>query len=164
MSMDMPRVKKSQSAPVFPDWMDGPVWLKRGDVHATEAADVVRIESPEQARAACVEFDRRGIRSALVQVHVEGVVVKFYCVPGRFFEHYPKVDAPGVVEPMIALAEKGAAALSLDIFGGDCVYGPNGDLHLIDMNDWPSYGRCRLRAAEAIAAHLEQRSSEKLRG
>jgi hypothetical protein len=27
---------------------------------------------------------------------------------------------------------------------------------LIDLNDWPSYGRCRFAAAEAIASYVRR--------
>jgi hypothetical protein len=161
-----PSVLVDTAVPEFPEWIGAGAWLKRGDVHATQAGDVVRIESAAAARAVCADFDRRAIATALVQAHVEGVVVKFYAVPGRFFECFPEGGTdprsldPVTSDAMRALAEEGAAALALDVFGGDCVCAPDGGLWLIDMNDWPSYGRCRLRAADAIAAHLEERLSE----
>ena len=61
---------------------------------------------------------------------------------------------------MRALAEAGAAALELEVFGGDCVRDVNGSLWLIDLNDWPSYARCRFEAAEAIAVLRRQHSEE----
>jgi hypothetical protein len=58
------------------------------------------------------------------------------------------------VEAVRALAEHGAAALGLEVFGGDCVLPPTGKPLLIDLNDWPSYGPCRLEAAHAIAQYV----------
>lgn len=142
----------------LPDWVDDGAWLKRGDVHATDPDDVVRVADRAAARAALAAFARRGIAAACLQRHVEGAVVKFYAVRGgAFFAHFgdAALDAPAVAR-MQALAEAGAAALELEVFGGDCVCDGKGNLWLIDLNDWPSYGRCRFGAAEAIAAYLEQ--------
>lgn len=134
------------------------IWVKRGDVHATEAGDVVRVESEATLAETLADFRRRGIASALLQRHVPGTVIKFYAVRGGYFAWFPEsplaLDA-GAVARMHALAEDGARALSLEIYGGDCVCDPDGRFHLIDLNDWPSYGRCRVAAGEAIAAYLE---------
>lgn len=142
----------------LPDWVAAGAWLKRGDVHATEADDVVRVADRAAAAAALAAFARRGIASACVQRHVEGAVIKFYAVRGgTFFAPFPPADAalaPRTVAALAALAEAGAAALDLEVFGGDCIVGGDGNLSLIDLNDWPSYGRCRFQAAEAIAAYI----------
>jgi len=55
---------------------------------------------------------------------------------------------------MRGLAEAAAAALELEVFGGDCVRDRQQNLWLIDLNDWPSYARCRFAAADAIASYL----------
>ena len=55
---------------------------------------------------------------------------------------------------MRGLAEAGAGALELEVFGGDCVRDIERRLWLIDLNDWPSYAPCRFGAAEAIASYL----------
>lgn len=134
------------------------IWVKRGDVHATEAGDVVRVESEAGLLEVLADFRRRGIDSALLQRHVPGTVIKFYAVKGGYFAWFPEapltLDSDAVAR-MHALAEDGARALSLEVYGGDCVCDPNGRFHLIDLNDWPSYGRCRVAAGEAIAAYLE---------
>ena len=51
----------------------------------------------------------------------------------------------------------GAAAVGLDIFGGDVIVSPAGELTLIDLNDWPSFAPCRERAAYAIADFIIKR-------
>jgi hypothetical protein len=56
---------------------------------------------------------------------------------------------------MRRLAAGAAAALELEVFGGDCVRDRENNLWLIDLNDWPSYAPCRFEAAAAIAAYLK---------
>jgi hypothetical protein len=89
-------------------------------------------------------------------------VIKFYAVrSSAFFAWYanPDVRLTTDEEAMLrALAAAGAASLRLEVFGGDCVRDRNGNLWLIDLNDWPSYGRCRFGAAEAIAAYVQQQA------
>ncbi len=150
----------------LPPWVDEGAWLKRGDVHATEPDDVVRVKDRPAAHAALAAFARRGITSALVQRHVAGEVIKFYAVRGgEFFAAFggdggpPRLSAPGYAA-MQRLAEAGAAALQLEVFGGDCVCDGEENLSLIDLNDWPSYGRCRPGAAAAIASYLQRARSQ----
>ena len=50
-----------------------------------------------------------------------------------------------------------AAALGLEIFGGDAIIQPDGDPKIVDINAWPSFARYRDRAAQAIADHLTER-------
>jgi hypothetical protein len=50
-----------------------------------------------------------------------------------------------------------AAALGLEIFGGDAIIQANGEPMIVDLNAWPSYARYRDRAAHAIADHLTER-------
>ena len=49
------------------------------------------------------------------------------------------------------LAEQLAAAVGLEIYGGDCIVCADGTWYMIDFNDWPSFSRCREEAADAIA-------------
>jgi hypothetical protein len=50
-----------------------------------------------------------------------------------------------------------AAALGLEVFGGDAVITADGEPMIIDLNAWPSYALYRDRAAEAIADCLTER-------
>jgi hypothetical protein len=50
-----------------------------------------------------------------------------------------------------------AAALGLEIFGGDAIVQADGKPVIIDINAWPSYARYRDSAAQAIADHLTER-------
>ncbi|MEO8602697.1 MAG: hypothetical protein ABI629_08980 [bacterium] len=151
-------------AAALPAWVDGGAWLKRGDVHATDPDDVVRVADRAAARAALAAFARRGIAAACVQRHVDGEVIKFYAVRGgAFFACFGADGAPPQLAPRSAaalqrLAEAGAAALELEVFGGDCVRDGDDGLWLIDLNDWPSYGRCRSGSSAAIASYVQQAS------
>jgi D-alanine-D-alanine ligase-like ATP-grasp enzyme len=47
-----------------------------------------------------------------------------------------------------------AAALGLEIFGGDAIIQSSGEPVIVDINAWPSFARYRDRAAQLIADHL----------
>ena len=139
--------------------VNGGLWLKRGDVHASVAADVQWVDSAERLREGLEDFASRGIAQAAVQAHHEGDEVKFYGVAGgRFFHWFYPADRPAryPLDPaaLERLATCAAAAAGLDIFGGDVIVSPAGELTLIDLNDWPSFAPCREPAAEAIAGYL----------
>lgn len=141
--------------------IDGGVWLKRGDVHASISADVQWVDSAEGLEAGLHDFARRGIAQAAIQQHRTGDEIKFYGVGGGAFFHwfYPGEGRghPLDVSALRRLTEKAAAAAGLDIFGGDVIVQPDGTLILIDLNDWPSFAPCRDRASEAIAHYLMRR-------
>jgi hypothetical protein len=150
----VPQPRWQLAGPVPPhDLGEGP-WLKRGDVHAMEAGDVRRVFGTDEWDAFAADFRRRGIRDAIVQSHVEGPVYKFYGVKGGFFRAF---GLPAGLEPRAAaLAENAADAVGLEIYGGDGVASPDGSIHLIDVNDWPSFSRCRADAGPAIGRRLLQ--------
>jgi glutathione synthase/RimK-type ligase-like ATP-grasp enzyme len=137
------------------------LWLKRGDVHASVSADVQRVDSLEAFEAGRAEFVSRGIGAAAVQAHRSGDEIKFYGVAGSEFFHwfYSGPSSGYVFDPaaLPRLAARAAAAAGLDIYGGDVIVSPAGDLTLIDLNDWPSFAPCRERAADAIADSLTRR-------
>jgi hypothetical protein len=127
-------------------------------VHATEADDVVAVHDAAALHAALQRFRQRGIHRAVVQRHVPGTVVKFYAVRGHFFHCVPPAVGAKVLadvqQRIDALGRDAARALNLEVYGGDCVCAVNGELTLIDLNDWPSYAPCRVEAAKEIAAYL----------
>ena len=157
------------------------LWIKRGDVHNTEAGDVLRVESTEHALDALRALARRGVRHAVLQEHADGDLVKFYGV-GRaptgaadeaasgvswfeWFYHRDQVlrgyafDAARLAEA----ASGAAAALRLEVFGGDAIVGSDGSVVLIDLNAWPSFALYRDTAAVLIASHLASRFREHAR-
>jgi hypothetical protein len=147
----------------WPAWLESAGgWLKRGDVHATEADDVVFVRDANEARGTVARFQARDIARAALQRHVDGTIVKFYAAGDRLIAWFPPSDvelAPSAdqIEALSGVARSAAAAVGLDVYGGDCVLDASGGVALIDLNDWPSYAACRAAAAKAIAAHLEKR-------
>jgi len=141
--------------------LNGGIWLKRGDVHASVTADVQWVDSRDRLGAGLTEFSRRGIDLAAVQAHRAGDEIKFYGVAGGAFFHWFYSGAvrkyPFKLSQLESLANRAAAAAGLDIFGGDVIVSASGELTLIDLNDWPSFAPCRERASYAIADFITRR-------
>lgn len=141
--------------------LDAGIWLKRGDVHASVTADVQWIDSMERLEAGLADFSRRGIDLAALQAHRAGDEIKFYGVAGGAFFYWfysgETQKYPFDSTQLQALGNNAAAAAGLDIFGGDVIVSPSGELTLIDLNDWPSFAPCRERASYAIAAFITKR-------
>ncbi len=143
----------------LPEWSGEHVWVKRGDVHAMRADDVRRVRGRAAILSQLERLRHRGVTTALIQRHVQGRVIKFYAVAGSFFACFAtgtrgRDCRPDEVAATRAVAERGAAALGLEVFGGDVVRRADGTVLLIDLNDWPSYAPCRRAAADAIATYL----------
>jgi hypothetical protein len=129
------------------------VFVKRGDLHALTAEDVVKVERPDRIRSELARFAARGITSAYLQQAVEGTVVKFYGVSGGGYFAAVSDDRALTVALEHALAGAAnvtAAALGLEIWGGDAIVNDRG-FTIVDFNDWPSFSRVRAAAAQAIA-------------
>ena len=141
--------------------LDAGIWLKRGDIHASVTADVQWIDSAKRLEAGLAEFARRGITLAALQAHRAGDEIKFYGVArGAFFHWFYSRNArkyPFDSARLQDLANQAAAAAGLDIFGGDVIVSAEGELTLIDLNDWPSFAPCRERASHAIAEFISKR-------
>lgn len=151
----------------------GSVWVKRGDVHSTHKGDVSFAASGDDAARALRNLARRGIPSAIVQDHIAGDLIKFYGIgrPNlvardgtwfRWFYHREQHVAGHSFDPeqLADLAHRAAAALGLEIYGGDAIVGDGGAMTLIDLNAWPSFALFREEAAERIAAYLAERFRE----
>lgn len=148
----------------------GPVWVKRGDVHSTQDGDVTFATGAQEAMEALRLLAARGVRSAVVQDHIPGDLIKFYGI-GR--EELPPQDGPWFrwfyhkgqqiaghqfdPEKMADLARRAASALGLEIFGGDMIVSEGGTATVIDLNAWPSFALFREEAAERIASYLAER-------
>ena len=135
--------------------LNGGIWLKRGDVHASVTADVQWIDSIERLEFGLADFSRRGIARAAIQTHRAGDEIKFYGVSESEFFHWYYSGAAKKYRFGFAdlerLAREAARAAGLDVFGGDVIVSAAGELTLIDLNDWPSFAPCRERASHAIA-------------
>ncbi len=150
------------------------VWIKRGDVHATQEGDVVRLRDTSDALAALGNLRRRGVAHALLQEHVEGDLIKFYGVaapepgaPGWFqwFYHRDQDIRNYPFDPAVLRrgAESASAALDLEVWGGDAIVPAGGDPVVIDLNAWPSFALFRETAAARIAARLAARFRSRVR-
>ena len=144
-------------------------WIKRGDFHAIHREDVTYVRHIEEAEGTLSEYALRGIPNAVINEHLVGDLVKFYGVAGSdfFYWFYPfnmnhskfgheqiNGKATGIafsVEDMHAICERSAQVLKVKIYGGDCIISPEGEIRIIDFNDWPSFAPCRDQAAPHIA-------------
>lgn len=154
-SVSFPRTRiVATSGPRYDD-IAAPCWIKRGDVHAMAPDDVTFAKDAGAIASTLDAFAARGISRAILQHHVPGVVLKFYGVGNDFFRCYTdEAEPPTPVEALWNAARAGAARLGLEVWGGDVVVTPDGDAVLIDVNDWPSFARCRDEAADAIATYV----------
>jgi hypothetical protein len=147
-------------------------WVKRGDVHNTREGDVVWAPDRTAVRHALGALAARGIERAVLQPHVEGDLIKFYGIGAaasadggprwfRWFYHKGQAVAGHPFDPvqLARLARRAAAALGLEVYGGDAIATASGGLVLLDLNAWPSFALYRDEAAAAIAAHLLLRFS-----
>jgi hypothetical protein len=152
------------------------MWIKRYDFHATQSDDVMYTASEDGWREALRRFADRGIPFVVAQEHVPGDLIKFYGVARRagapadsgwfeWFYHRDKGMTGHAFDAarLRAVALDAAAALGVDIFGGDAIIRPDGQPVVIDLNAWPSYARYRDRAAEAIADLLADRFARRPR-
>lgn len=144
-------------------------WIKRGDFHAMHKEDVSYVRHPEEAQEVLQEYFLRGINRAVINKHLVGDLVKFYGVQGTpfFFWFYPfdlghskygheaiNGKSQGIefdVEKMREICQSASEVLDVKIYGGDCIVSPDGDIKIIDFNDWPSFAPCRMEAAPHIA-------------
>jgi hypothetical protein len=139
----------------------GPGWLKRAEVHAETPGDVRRVGSLAEALEVLADFRRRGIDSLIWQQHVPGQEIKFYGVgPGLFFQAFAgesaePLDTALFFASLKRLAEQAAFLTGAAIFGGDAIITPEGQPVLIDLNDWPSFSRCREEAAQEIVRYVQ---------
>jgi hypothetical protein len=149
-----------------------PVWVKRGDVHNTQEGDVVFASTGAVVERALRGLAERGIARAVIQPHVDGDLIKFYGIGAgggphreppwfRWFYHKDQQLAGHALDPrrLARLVRKAAAALGLEVYGGDAIATATGELVLLDVNAWPSFALYRDEASAAIASYLALRFS-----
>lgn len=138
----------------------GPCWVKRADSHSQHKEDVSFAFSAREAQELVHEYYMRGITSASIEQHLEGVLIKFYGVVGTdFFHCYHRTpEAAYDVDTLCDLSTRAARALGIEIYGGDAIFNPqSGRLAIINVNDWPSFAPCLPEATKAIAGLISQR-------
>ena len=144
-------------------------WIKRGDFHAMHKEDVSYVRHPEEAQEVLQEYFLRGIKRAVINRHLVGDLIKFYGVQGTpFFFWFNPFDlghskygheaingkSQGLEfdkEKLRAICQNASEVLDVKVYGGDCIISPEGDIRIIDFNDWPSFAPCRQEAAPHIA-------------
>lgn len=117
-----------------------PCWMKKSNGWTESSSDVIFCE-----HGFPMNLNQDGY---MIQKHIDGDLVKFYGVIGTGF-FYPSDN-----EWLRELAIQAAEVLSLPIFGGDAIVTKDGNIYIIDFNDWPSFSPCREEAAKAIAQRI----------
>lgn len=158
-----------------------PCWFKRGDSSAIVKEDVCFVESREQANRLLEQFKERGIKTIVVNKHLEGDLVKFYGVRHVGFfdwvrsrpDTHSKFGLEQIngmpvgydfdIESLKKWSDEAAKVLGITVYGGDCVISADGSFKFIDFNDWPSFSRCREEAGKAIAESICYLTEEHLR-
>ncbi len=147
-----------------------PGWLKKSIGWSLYPEDVQYITTDEELKRAMEKLRERGITEAIYSEHIEGDLIKFYGIKSPdseedFFRlHYPTGGKFGQEKingtphgyafdekQLRATAFKAATAIGLEVFGGDCIVTPDGEVYIIDINDFPSFSAYREEAAEMIA-------------
>lgn len=156
-------------------------WIKRGDFHAMHKEDVSYVRHVEEAQEVIQEYFYRGIKRAVINIHLVGDLIKFYGIHGSpfFFWFYPFDEghskygleaingkSKGIdfdIEHLKSICHDAAEALGVEIYGGDCIVSPEGEVRIIDFNDWPSFAPCRNEAAPFIAKSVLSYIKNKLK-
>ena len=147
-------------------------WIKRSDYHALHREDVTYARNAEEVQYLLSEYALRGIDKVVINTHLEGDLIKFYGVSGSsfFYWFYPfeknhskfgweKINGkakriPFDYENLRSLCNHAAEILKLIVYGGDCIVSPDGTIHIIDFNDWPSFAPCRSEAIPVIGERI----------
>lgn len=145
------------------EWNSFPCWVKGERVRfASDKEELLEILKSGQGK------------ELLLQAHCPGAVVKFYGVGETFFScrqitdtaesrfgqegHNDLTPASFNEEELKEIVFKAALATGLDVYGGDAIITPKGDILIVDLNDWPSFRSCRDDAARAIWGQVNERS------
>ena len=163
--MPQSEITKTGTKPAIPF----PYWLKRGSECAQSPWDVCFVDSESKLMEAWKYFRDNKIEDVVASKHQKGDLVKFYGVAGTdfFYTCLPtrnggcgKFGAEKINgEPHFYSYEHEklktecnglAGLLKVPVYGGDCIVDIDGNFRIVDFNDWPSFSRCRDKAAEAI--------------
>ena len=148
---------RAHDIPMPPEKGDCGYWLKRGDVAGSMSDDdVVFVADADELKARVDVFRQRGVDDYTVSAHVKGEEMKFYGVLHTgFFRSYSLTDQQATLVPgLCEVAERLAAVVGVEVYGGDCIVRQDGTFCIIDFNDWPSFSWCREEAASAIVSAI----------
>ena len=168
-------ILEESDIPVPPRLGDDGYWVKRGYGCAECDTDVRYAPDATTAARYRDELFAKGHCQVDTRAHVVGDLVKFYAVAeSDFFRYYYPGDDEGEKfgleqhngqphhypfdeQVLRDIVTRAASLVMLDVYGGDCIIRPDGQPVLIDLNDWPSFSRCRDEAAVAIARCICER-------
>lgn len=150
-----------------------PAWVKAMRCDGVLPGDVVYVETPLQADTEIQRLVKENVQDIVVTCHVSGDLLKVYAVADRqgkiqflrcFYpqeQGYTKFgdeahnSSPrrySVSQTVLDdIVERTARTLGLQFFGLDVIVGQEGNITVIDANDWPSYSIYQDEAAECIA-------------
>ena len=150
--------------------LEYPVWLKNANGWSSHPKDVQYVTNSAEATEALHDYNTRGHEEVICCKHTLGDIVKFYGVKERFFHwQYPdphkskfgleKINGATSHNPfdenaLRINAQKAADAIGVEIYGGDAIITKEGEILIIDINDFPSFSCCREAASEAITEHI----------
>jgi glutathione synthase/RimK-type ligase-like ATP-grasp enzyme len=142
-----------------------PCWIKKANGWSTHKDDICYAQNSNEATRAIEQMEQRGIKEFILMQHCTGDIVKFYGIADRLFHHvYPTGGKFGHEEingapryyafdtaALENIAQRAARAIGLEIYGGDAIITPQGEILIIDINDFPSFTAVREAAAAEIA-------------
>ena len=142
-----------------------PCWIKKAEGWSNHKDDVSFARTKDEAVLTIGQLSSRGIKQFIQMQHCPGDIVKFYGVGDKLFHHYYPTTGKfghevinGVqqeysfdTDKLKDVAQRAAKAIGLVIYGGDAIISPDGDIRIIDMNDFPSFTAIRDEAAREIA-------------
>ncbi len=150
-------------------------WVKPADSQGLHAGGSIYCNTMAEAEVKRQQYINNGFDDTIISAHVEGRVVKFYGVTDAihitditadtcnavFFRTYDAEKRPmhlptSIQQSLRHAAFRLARRLSIHVFGGDAIVQDNGDVAVIDLNDWPSFSPCVDEAATAIVTLLSQ--------
>ena len=142
-----------------------PCWIKKSNGWSCHKDDICYAQTEHEATAAIEQMAAQGVKEYIQTQHYPGDVVKFYGIGDNFFHHcYPTESKFGEEKingapahysfdeaELKNIAQKAAKAIGLTIYGGDAIITPQGNIFIIDINDFPSFTAIRDIAAKEIA-------------
>lgn len=158
-----------------------PGWVKAMRPDGAQSADVTYVSTPLQADRRIIELAAQQVPDIVVTRHVEGDLIKCYCVCTKepFIDwFYPQETGyskfggeaeshnsalsyvPLNNDQLLTIADRISRQLGLEVFGFDAIVQPGTSsneppvITVIDVNDWPSFSRCKEKAADAIVNML----------
>lgn len=142
-----------------------PCWIKKAHGWSCHENDVTFAKTMHEAVAAIDEMSMRGITEYIQMQHCTGDIIKFYGIGNDFFHYcYPvggkfgKETINGTpshytfdATALRRIVHKAAQAIGVEIYGGDAIITQQGEIFIIDLNDFPSFTLVRDIAAREIA-------------